>query len=469
MGIDIDMAALDHARQLAGEYLVRRSERPVSPAGTGVDASVESLRVALGELPEHGIDPVTVVDDLAAAVAPGLVSSGGGRYFGFVTGGTLPAAMAADWLVSTWDQNTALWVMSPGAISVQDVAGRWLLDVLDLPRDASVGFTTGAQMANWTCLASARHHVLAAAGWDVEADGLFGAPAVTVVVGEQRHSTIDRALRFLGFGTSASTVAPADDQGRMLAGPLAEAVAATDGPLIVCAQAGEVNTGAFDPFEPIVDAVHERGGWVHVDGAFGAWARASQSTKHLTVGMERADSWSTDGHKWLNAPYDCGVAMTAHPDAHAAAMTQLAPYLVAGSDARLDPMNWSPEASRRARAIATYAAMRSLGRSGIDQLVARHCQLARRFAERLGAVDGIEIVNEVVLNQVLVRFEGIDASTVIGRVQRDGTCWVGGTTFRGAPAMRISVSSWATTEDDVDRSVDAIVRCMASSGPTRAR
>ena len=249
------------------------------------------------------------------------------------------------------------------------------------------------------------------------------------------------------------------DQARPAA--LADAIDAVDGPLIVSAQAGEVNTGAFDPFGPIVDATHDRGGWLHVDGAFGAWARASAATRTLTTGMERADSWSTDGHKWLNAPYDCGLAITAHPSAHAAAMTQLAPYLVAGEDARLDPMHWSPEASRRARAFATYAAMRSLGRAGIAELVAGHCRLARRFAEQLGRVDGIEIMNEVVLDQVLVRFRDVDAPTVIERVQRDGTCWVGGTTFRGVPAMRISVSGWATIEEDVDRSVEAIVRCAA--------
>ena len=447
--------ALDAARAVALDHLVTRSQGRVTDGAVDEDG----IRAALGDLPEDGMDAATVVAELAAAVRPGLVASGGGRYFGFVTGGTLPAAMAADWLTSAWDQNTALYVMSPAAVTVQDVVSTWLLDLLDLPRGSGVGVVTGAQMANWTCLAAARHHVLADVGWDVEGDGLIGAPAVTVVVGEHRHSTIDRALRFLGFGGSTAVVVPSDDMGRMETPALQAALAGVSGPLIVCAQAGEVNTGAFDAFALIAAAVHARGGWLHVDGAFGAWARACADRRSLTDGMERADSWSVDGHKWLNVPYDCGFAVTAHPVAHAAAMTQLAPYLVAGGDARLDPMNWSPEASRRARAFAVYAAMRSLGRSGIDELVDRHCRLARRFAERLAAADGIEVVNDVVLNQVLVRFGDLDADAVIREVQRDGTCWVGGTTFKGAAAMRISVSGWVTTDDDVERSADAIIRC----------
>ncbi len=397
-----------------------------------------------------------VVDELAAAVEPWLVASGGGRYFGFVTGGTLPAAMAADWLAGAWDQNTAFRVMSPGAIAVQRLAETWVLELLDLPADASVGVTTGAQMANATCLATARHRVLADAGWDVEADGLAGAPPVTVVVGEHRHSTIDRAVRLLGLGAGRMVLVASDDQGRMRADVLAGALADVAGPLIVCAQAGEVNTGAFDPLEDIVTAAHALGGWVHVDGAFGLWARACADRRHLAAGADAADSWSVDGHKWLNVPYDTAFAITAHPGDHAAAMMQRAPYLLAGEDLRQDPMNWSPEASRRARGLAVYAAIRSLGREGIDAMVSRHCRLARRFAEQL-ATAGVEVLNEVVLNQVLVAFP--DTPAVVERVQRDGTCWVGGTTFKGRAAMRISLSGWATTEEDVDRSVAAILRC----------
>lgn len=451
---------LDEAHSLALGYL---DSLPVRPVAREVDHSelVGALATELGDEP---VDPEVVVRELATAVEPGLVASNGGRYFGFVTGATLPGALGADWLASAWDQNTALWVMSPAAIAAQGVASAWLLDLLDLPDHAQVGFVTGAQMANWTCLAAARHKVLADVGWDVETRGLRDAPLVRMVVGEHRHSTIDRALRFLGFGTESMSIVPSDDQGRMRVDRLADTLASLDGPLIVCAQAGEVNTGAFDSFGPIIDLAHRRGGWVHVDGAFGLWARACADRRPLAHGVEAADSWSVDGHKWLNVPYDTGFAITVHPEAHAASMTQLAPYLVAGDDARLDPMNWSPDASRRARGFATYAAIRSLGRSGIDDLVGRSCRLARRLADGLGMLDGVAILNEVVLNQVLVHFgadgDG-DARTraVIERVQRDGTCWAGGTSFKGKVAMRISVSSWVTTEDDVDRAVEAIARC----------
>jgi len=453
-------SVLEAARTLSLDYLTALPDRTV--AGDVTRAALVA-RIA-DELPDGPTDPTRVVEELAASVDPGLVASSGGRYFGFVTGGTLPAAMAADWLTSAWDQNTALWPMSPGAITVQGIVSAWVLELLDLPRDAGVGLVTGAQMANWTCLAAARHKVLRDAGWDVEALGLLGAPEVNLVVGEYRHSTIDRALRFLGLGDGRSHVVPSDDEGRMLATRLAELLQGLTGPTIVCSQAGEVNTGAFDPFEPIVAIAHEHGAWVHVDGAFGLWARACADRRRLTAGLEDADSWSIDGHKWLNVPYDAGFAVTAHPGAHAAAMTQLAPYLAAQDDARRDPMNWSPDASRRARGFAAYGAIRSLGRSGIDELIDRNCRLARRFAERLGSVTGIEILNEVVLNQVLVRFTDAadaDAHTrdVIAAVQLDGTCWAGGTVFKGRAAMRISVSSWATTEADVDDSVEAILRC----------
>ncbi len=460
--IDDYTRVLNDAHALSRAYLESLPQRPV--AGV-IDGTELADRIGI-DLPDAPSDPARVVSDLAAAIEPGLVASGGPRYFGFVTGGTVPAALGADWLTAAWDQNTALWAMSPGAITAQRIAATWLLDLLDLPRHSGIGFVTGAQMANWTCLTAARHHVLAAHGWDVEADGLHGAPRVHVVVGEHRHSTIDRAQRFLGFGDRTAYVVPCDEQGRIEPEELVRTVDSIDGPLIVCAQAGEVNTGAFDPFLPIIEAAHRRGAWVHIDGAFGLWARAADRLRPLTDGVEAADSWSVDGHKWLNVPYDAGYAITAHPEAHAAAMTQLAPYLVAEDDARNDPMNWSPDASRRARGIATYAALRSLGRSGVDDMIDRCCRLAGRFAERLGAVDRITVLNDVVLNQVLVRFDDDDARTraVIDRVQADGTCWAGGTVFRGKAAMRISVSSWATTEADVDRSADAIVRCSKVDG-----
>ena len=462
--IDDYRAVLGAAHTLALEYLASIPERPVAH---GVDRATLIERIG-DAIPDGPMDPSVVGSELSAALDPGLVASSGGRYFGFVTGGTLPAAMAADWLTSAWDQNTALWAMSPGAITVEAIVGAWLLDVLDLPRDAAVGLVGGAQMANWTCLAAARHKVLADVGWDVEANGLQGSPRINVVVGRYRHSTIDRALRFLGLGDATPVVVASDGEGRMLPEALRDAIETLDGPLIVCTQAGEVNTGAFDHFEPIVAAAHARDAWVHVDGAFGLWARACADRRPPTEGLEAADSWSVDGHKWLNVPYDAGFAITAHPAAHAAAMTQLAPYLVAQDDARNDPLNWSPDVSRRARAVPAYAAIRSLGRSGIDALISRTCALARRFADQLGAAEGIEVLNEVVLNQVLVRFTSADdADThtmeVIDRVQRDGTCWAGGTVFGDQAAMRISVSSWVTTEADVDRCVAAIVRCARSS------
>ncbi|HSP73539.1 MAG TPA: pyridoxal-dependent decarboxylase, partial [Gaiellaceae bacterium] len=381
----------------------------------------------------------------------GLVASAGGRYFGFVTGGALPAAAAADMLAAGWDQNSALAVMSPAAAVVEEVAGAWLLELLGLPPTASFSFQTGTQMANFTCLAAARRQVLADAGWDLDRDGLAGAPGIRVVVGEERHVTIDRALRLLGIGSASLDVVPADEQGRFRA----DALELDERPTIVCAQAGNVNSGAFDPLAEIADAVAGRA-WLHVDGAFGLWAAASPRFRHLVSGVERADSWSTDGHKWLNVPYDCGVAFCARPEAHRAAMAVSAAYLQAGK-AR-DPMDWGPDSSRRARGFAVYAAIRQLGRSGVAALVDRCCDHARVFAARLEE-EGFEILNDVVLNQVLVRA----SPELVARVQADGTLWAGGTTWHGIDAMRISVSSWATTGTDVDRAVAAILRCSAGS------
>ena len=449
-------AAAEHA----GRFLDSLPERPV-----GRPIAPDELRATLGgPLPDAPTDPRRVLDELVAAAEPGLVASAGPRYFGFVIGGAVPAALATDWLAAAWDQDAGNYVAGPAAAVVEEVAAAWLRDLLGLPATASAGFVTGGQMANATGLAAARHHVLAREGWDVARNGLIGAPRVRVVVGEQRHVTIDRALRLLGLGDGALEVVPADDQGRMVPHDLRAVLARGSGPTIVCAQAGEVNTGAFDRFDEIADAVATAGAWLHVDGAFGLWAAASSRLRPHVEGVERADSWAVDAHKWLNVPYDCGLAFCRDPDAHAAAMALSAAYLVAGADAR-DPYDWTPEASRRARGFAVYAALRSLGRSGVAELVDRCCSLARRFATALEAAAGVEILNEVVLNQVLAGFDGGDARTdeIIRRVQEDGVCWLGGTTWRGRRAMRISVSNWRTTEEDVDRAVESILAAAAAT------
>jgi glutamate/tyrosine decarboxylase-like PLP-dependent enzyme len=405
---------------------------------------------------------------LIAAAEPGIVGTQTGRYFGFVVGSALPAAVAADWLSTTWDQDAFSVVLSPAGAAVEAVAAGWLADLLGLPQDVASGFVTGAQGANTTALAAARQHVLAEAGWDVGRDGLFGAPPVRVLVGDQRHVTIDRSLRLLGLGTAVVEPVPADDQGRMRADALREALTTAERPTIVCAQVGNVNTGAFDPLDEIADACTEAGAWLHVDGAFGLWAAASPRFRHLVQGCERADSWATDAHKWLNVPYDCGVVFCRHPESHGAAMAVAASYLQR-ADGR-SPSDWVPESSRRARGFAVWAALRSLGRAGVADLVERCCDHARTFADLLGSEPGVEILNEVVLNQVLVRFGDDDATTreVVRRVQEDGTCWLGGTDWQGRAAMRISVSSFRTTREDVERSVGAILEAaVAVSGSLR--
>jgi glutamate/tyrosine decarboxylase-like PLP-dependent enzyme len=389
-----------------------------------------------------------VIASLVEAAEPGVVGIPSGRYFGFVIGGSVPSALAADWLTSTWDQNAGLYAAGPSASVVEDVARAWLAELLGLPQHVSCAFVTGCQMAHVTVLAAARHAVLERAGWDVAADGLAGAPRITVVVGAKRHITLDRALRLLGIGASSLVVVPADEQGRMRV----EALPPIDGPTIVCGQAGEVNTGAFDDLDAIADHVAGTHAWFHVDGAFGLWAAASPSLRHLLRGSERADSWATDGHKWLNVPYDSGLAFCAHPDAHRAAMRVTADYLVQPDDGRRDEVDWTPEFSRRARGFAIYAAVRELGADGIAELVDRCCAHARRFAELLSA-GGLEVLNDVVLNQVLVRVP----ADVVERVQDDGTCWLSGTQWDGEHAMRVSVSNWRTTDEDVERSATAIL------------
>lgn len=456
---------LSEAYEHALGFLSGLPERRVAPQATLAD-----LRGALGgPLPEGRADPAEVVSELSEAADPGLLASPGGRFFGFVIGGAFPAALAADWLSAAWDQNAGLYVAGPAAAVVEEVAGGWLTELLGLPNHASVGFVTGGQMANTTGLAAARHEVLHRAGWDVEADGLAAAPPVRVLAGAERHSTVDRALRFLGLGTNALVPVAVDDQGRMRVDALAEALRSTTGPTIVCAQVGNVNSGAVDPVGDIADAAHRVGAWVHVDGAFGLWAAASSRLGPLLAGVERADSWATDAHKWLNVPYDSGLVFCAHPRAHQAAMGVRASYLVHGDSGERDEMDFTPEFSRRARGFPVYAAIRALGRSGIAELVDGTCALARMFADRLGADDGVDVLNEVVLNQVVVQFRAQDGDDdcltrrVVERVQQDGTCWMSGTTWQGRAAMRISVSNWSTDEQDVSRSVDAILRCAGSA------
>jgi glutamate/tyrosine decarboxylase-like PLP-dependent enzyme len=457
--------ALETAAAHATQFLRGLPERPVAAR-----AGAEELRARLGgPLPEHPADPAEVVAQLAKLADDGLVATAGPRYFGFVVGGSLPAALAADWLAAAWDQNAGLFVLGPAAATVEDVAAGWLTELLGLPATASCGFVTGGLGANFGGLAAARNHVLARAGWDVERDGLVGAPPVEVVVGAERHVTIDVALRYLGLGSGRLRVVPADDQGRMDAAALGEVLAAVEGPTIVCAQAGNVNTGAFDPLAAICAAGHDHGAWVHVDGAFGLWAGASPALRHLVAGVEQADSWATDAHKWLNVPYDSGLVFVAHPQAHLAAFAKVASYLTPGQGGERDPDGFVPEGSRRARGFPVWAALRSLGRSGVAELVERCCGHARRFADALAAADGVEVLNEVVLNQVLVRFADPggdhDGRTreVIRRVQADGTLWLGGTIWQGMAAMRISVSNWSTTTDDVDRSVAAILAAAGAA------
>ena len=442
--------ALRRATELSLEWLATLRERPVRAAG-----HADALRAPL---PEEGEDPAAVVEALAAAAEPGLVASAGPRYFGFVTGGALPAAVAADWLTSAWDQNAGLHVMSPAAAAAEQTAAAWAKELLGLPAGAGVGLVTGAQMANVTALAAARGAVLARAGWDVEARGLLGAPGVRVLASAESHATVFNALRLIGLGRDTVERVAVDRQGRMRADALAAELAGDDGPAIVCAQAGNVNTGAFDPFEEIVAACRAAGAWCHIDGAFGLWAAAAPGRAHLTAGAGGADSWAVDAHKWLNVPYDSALAIVADPAALNAAMALTAAYLTTAGERERNGADWAPEASRRARAFPLWAALRQLGRRGVAELVERHCALAARIAERLAAEPGVDVVCDVVLNQALVRFGDDDGATeaVIARVQDEGTCWLGGTVWQGRAAMRVSVSGWQTTEADADRSANAI-------------
>ena len=444
---------LRRTAELAARYVESLGERPVFPR-----VNPAELRDALGgPLPEEPVAADEVVEGLAAAAEPGLVAMGSGRYFGFVIGGSLPAALAADWLATAWDQNAGLYVGGPSASVVEQVTCEWLVELLGLPAGSSIGFVTGTQMAHVTGLAAARWHVLDAVGWDVGAKGLNGAPPVTVLVGEKRHVTVDRALRLLGLG--APTVVAADSQGRLVPDALREALG--DGPTIVCAQAGEVNTGVFDPLPEIADLTERAGAWLHVDGAFGIWAAVSPRLRHLVAGLERADSWTTDAHKWLNVPYDSGIVLCRHPESHRASMTIAASYLIMDEGGRQvrDQMDWVPEFSRRARGFAVYAALRSLGRRGLEELVERCCDGASRFARAIAELDGAEVLNEVVLNQVLFRFDSDERTDEVLRlVQEDGRVWMGGTTWDGRRAIRLSVSNWQTGNAEIDLAVGAFAQ-----------
>ncbi len=452
---DLLKRAADHAVA----YLDTIADRHVGAMATG-----DELRQQLAvPLPDAGDAEEVVIDALAMAGALGTVATQGPRYFGFVVGGSVPAATAADWLVSAWDQNAGVYVLSPIVSVVEDVTAGWLKELAGLPAGWSTGFVTGCQAANFTALATARHHVLNQAGWDVEANGLYGAPWVHVVCSDESHYTIFNALKLLGFGADRVTRVATDEQGRMRADALATTLESLTGPTIVCAQAGNVNTGAFDPIDDIATVTSAHGAWLHVDGAFGLWAAASPTRAHLVNGIARADSVATDAHKWINVPYDSGVVFTAHPASHRRAMTLSAAYIIESARER-DPHEFVPEESRRGRAVPIYAAIRTMGREGFGALIDRCCTLATHLATRLRADDRLEILNEVVLNQVLIRVRGAEADArtkqMVERLQQEGTCWASGTTWHGMSALRLSVSNYSTTEKDIDRTADAILKVV---------
>ena len=434
----------------------------------GARADVERMREAFAlPLEDAGRPPGHVVDELVALAEPGLVATVGPRFFGFVIGGALEAATAADVLAAGWDQCAFNAALSPAAIGAEHAAGTWLKELLGVPPSASVGFVTGAQEANTVGLAAGRHAVLADAGWDVEADGLAGAPRVRVVASEERHATIDRSVRLLGLGTRTIEEVAATGNGAIDVADLERVLASADpGPTIVCLQAGNVNTGACDDLRAACEVARRHGAWVHVDGAFGLWAAAARATRHLVDGVELADSWGCDGHKWLNVPYDSAYAFVARPDVHVAAVSYTAAYLTGSGVGVAGGGDLTLSSSRRARGFATWAALRQLGRDGVADLVEGCCRLASRFADGL-ASGGLEVVNDVVLNQVLVHV-GDEATTerTIAAIQHDGTCWLGGTTWRGRRLLRVSVSNTSTTEEDVDRSVAAVLAAVAAAGPS---
>lgn len=444
------------AANYAEQYLAGLDEREVYPT----PEAIARLSELGGALPDAPTDPSEVIQRLNEIGSAGTVASAGSRYFGFVIGGVLPAALAANWLAGAWDQNGGLFVASPTGSVLEEIARGWVLDALGFPPDAGIGFVTGATMANFTALAAARHALLARQGWDVETQGLFGAPPITVVVGDEVHASLLKALSLIGFGRERVVRVPVDEQGRMLPDQLPPLDAMT----LLCIQAGNVNSGAFDPADALCERAHEAGAWVHADGAFGMWLAANPKRAHLTTGYADADSWSMDAHKWLNVPYDSGLAICRNPLHLRAAMSSSASYLIESE--QRDSFQYTPELSRRARGIEIWAALLSLGRHGLAEMLERNCQQAERFAAGLRAA-GYRVLNEVVANQVVVTFGDAETTQqVIAGVQRDGTMWAGRTVWRGQPAMRISVSSWATTDEDVERSLEAIIRV---AGVARAK
>jgi glutamate/tyrosine decarboxylase-like PLP-dependent enzyme len=462
-------APLDRAVTLAKRYLDSLDAAPVQTI-----KPLDQLRADIVRpLEQRGTDPTTVIEELAGAVDGGLLGSAGGRFFGWVIGGGLPSALAADWLTGTWDQNAGLYACGPAAAVVEEACGVWLKDLLGIPATASFALVTGCQMAHATCLAAARHAVLERHGWDVIRDGLAGAPRIRVLTSQDVHGTCIRTIKLLGLGTSQVEILDSDTDSQLAPHVLAAALAReTDRPTIVILQAGDVNCGAFDPFGPLIDLAHKAGAWVHIDGAMGLWAHAVPSLRSLLVGAEGADSWATDGHKWLNVPYDCGYAFVANPDAHRAGMAHRASYLTHADDVR-DELDWTPEHSRRARGFATYAALRELGRDGVNDLVLRCCRFAHAIVTRIGALPGATAVRVPIINQGLLRFiDPLPGATsadhdrrtdaVMAAINATGEAFFTGTTWRGLRCMRVSVSNWRTTEKDVDRTVAAAARVLES-------
>jgi glutamate/tyrosine decarboxylase-like PLP-dependent enzyme len=468
-----ERAALGRAAELALQYLDGLERAPVAPTAT-----LAELRTRLATpLADEGLPPLEVVDALARGVAGGLQGSAGGRFFGWVIGAGLPAALASDWLTSAWDQNAGLYACSPAAAVAEEAAGTWLKELLGLPASASFALVTGCQMAHTTCLAAARHALLARRGWDVGVQGLAGSPPIRVLSSGEMHGTTLRSLRLLGIGSAQLELLPADDRARLAPATLAEALAARPGsstatsPTIVVLQAGDVNCGAFDDFEALVPIAHAAGAWVHVDGAMGLWAAASPAHRHLLRGAAGADSWATDGHKWLNVPYDCGYAFVADPEPHRASMAARASYLEHAAEAR-DALDWTPEHSRRARGFATWAALRELGRRGVAELVARNCRQATELVERIGALPGAAIVARPQINQGLLRFPDGHAGAgeadhdrrtdaVTAAINATGEAFFTGTTWHGRRCMRVSVSSWRTSAGDLDRAVAAATDALS--------
>lgn len=455
---------LRHAAEIALSFRRSLGERPQRPAR----GFAEMRQAFAARLPEQGKEGLAVIEELAAVAGPGLAAMTGPRFFGWVMGASHPVGVAADWLTSAWGQNCGGHTVTPAAAACEEAAANWLLDLLDLPRESSVGFVTGATMANLTCLAAARGELLRRVGWDVEADGLFGAPPLRVIIGEEAHASVFSALQFLGLGHNRVIRIPADGMGRMKIDAFESAIERSEEPAIVITQAGHINTGAFDPIAEIAAVAHRANAWVHVDGAFGLWARACPEIAALATGMDKADSWATDGHKWLQLPYDCGFAIVRDAEAHRRAMAITASYLPAVAAGDRNPSHYVPELSRRARGFTAWAMIRALGRQGIARLVGHHCRIARRMAQTLRAEAGIRVLNEVELNQVVVRFGGDERADdlltvkVIERIQADGTCFAAGAEWKGRWIMRLSVTSWATTEQDADRSVAAIIGAWRS-------